>query len=324
MLARGTLRAEGSRTMRTCLLAVTAAAVLGSTACSVTSGPLGTDDGVSFSYDSLGSMSIPIAAGASDGISISVPSGTTVASAKASDPSVLSLGTLNAGSLPGSYDVPVIAGNPGSTTFTIYDPSGKEIDHTTVQVAPTTSIPLDMPSGVTLLSGNSFAVHATTIGDGGQTLAGTGSIHFAYQGSLSPTTGAPDFCSGDCGYFQAGATGDGEIDAAATSATARSTVHVVDASALDAFSFASPTLQMKQNDGQTITYTMRAGSVIVYGSPSCTSSDEQVASFVFGAIASPGNTTSGTLAVGSTSNPGTATITCTAGQNQATLVVTVK
>ena len=305
--------------MRTHLLAITA--VLASTAAcsSVTEGA---DDRASFSYDSLGDMSIPLAAGASDGISINAPSGTTVASAKASDPSVLSLGALQPGSSPGSYDVPITAGNPGSATFTIYDPSGNEIDHTTVRVAPTTSIPLDVPSGVTLLSGSSFAVHATTIGAGGQTLAGAGAIQFAYQGSLSSASAAPDFCSGDCGVFQATAVGDGEIDATATSAAAKATVHVVDPSALDSFSLGSTTAHFKVNDGTLVNYTMRAGSTVVYGTVSCTSSDSNVASTtVF--PSTPGNSVSGGVMVTS-DKPGTATITCSAGQKQATLVITAQ
>jgi hypothetical protein len=304
--------------MRTYLLAVTA--VLASTAaCSVTEGA---DDHASFSYDSLGSMSIPIAAGASDGISISAPSGTTVASVQSSDPSVLSLGALQGESSPSSYDVPVTAGNPGSATFTIYDPSGNEIDHTTVQVAATTSIPLDVTSGATLLSGSSFSVHATTIGAGGQTLAGVGAIHFAYQGSVSTTSSATDICSGDCGYFQAVAAGDGEIDATATSAVTKATVHVVDASALDSFSLASTTAQMKTSDGQIVNYTMRAGSAVVYGMISCTSSDTQVVSSGV-SVGTPGNSASGGVVLLS-ANPGTATVTCNVGQKRATLLVTVK
>jgi hypothetical protein len=267
-------------------------------------------------------MRIPLAAGASDGISISAPSGTTVASAKSSDPSVLSLGTLKAGNSPGSYDVPVTAGNPGSTRFTIYDPSGNEIDHTTVQVAPTTSIPLDVASGATLLTGSNYSVHATTISANGETLAGTGAIHFTYRGSISSSSWASDVCSGDCGYFQAVEAGDAEIDATATSAVAKATLHVVNPDWLDSFSLAATTVQMKANDGKLVNYTMRFGSAVVFGTPSCTSSDNQVADA--GAIVgTPGSSASGGVMIFS-NNPGATTITCNVGQKQASLVVTVQ
>jgi hypothetical protein len=298
-----------------------AAAVAG---CSVTEG---TDDRASFSYDSLGSMSVPLAAGASDGISISVPSTTTIDHAASSDPAVLTLGAMTNGA-PGAYDVPVTAGSPGSATLTIYDPTGKVIDQTTVEVAATTSITLSAPSGLTLLEGQSYAVHATTIGAGGATLAGSGAIHFAYAGSLASAASTHAFCTGDCGYFTAAAAGDGEASVTALSASTPLQLHVVPASAIDSLSFASATVSIAPNGVGSMAYTLKSSGAIVYTGGTeltCTSSNSDVATpsaAPFGSTLATSATT-GLVAI-STGSAGSATITCGVGSEQATVSVTVQ
>jgi hypothetical protein len=300
-------------------------ALLGTAAgCNVTEGA---DDRADFSYDSLGSMSVPLAAGASDGISISVSSTTTIDHATSSDPAVLTLGAMT-NSAPGAYDVPVTAGSPGSATLTIYDPTGKVIDQTTVEVAATTSITLSTPSGLTLLEGQSYAVHATTIGAGGATLAGSGAIHFAYSGSLVSAAPTNAFCTGDCGYFTAATAGDGEANVTAVSASAPLQLHVVPASAIDALSFASATVSFAPNGGGSVAYTLKSSGAVVFTGGTeltCTSSNSAVAAPMaqfFGATLAPSATT-GSVAIGSGS-AGTATITCSVGGRQATVNVTVQ
>jgi hypothetical protein len=315
------LRLAASPFLPIALVAAAAAAVAG---CNVTEGA---DDRASFAYDSLGSMSVPLAAGASDGISITVPSTTTIDHATSSDPAVLTLGAMTSGS-PGAYDVPVTAGSPGSATLTIYDPTGKVIDQTTVEVAATTSIALSAPSGLTLLEGQSYAVHATTIGAGGATLAGAGAIHFAYAGSLAPAAPTNAFCTGDCGYFTAATAGDGEADVTALSASAPLPLHVVPASAIDALSFASATLSIATNGAGPMAYTLKSSGAVVYTGGTeltCTSSNPGVATVtpqLFGSTLAASATT-GSLVIGSGS-AGSATITCGVGSEQASVSVTVQ
>lgn len=317
--------------MRTIFLAF--ASSLACAACTVMPGPLGQPassepSGPTFSYDSLGSMSIPIAAGANDGISISVPSTTTVASAVSSDTSVLSLGQLTGSS--GTYDVPVTAGKPGSTTFTIYDSTGAEIGHTTVQVAPTTSIPLSFSGSPTLLAHGSFMAHATTIGAGGATLAGSGAIHFQYAGSLADGQVQGDdnadlICLGDCATFHASDTpGNGEIDATANAATTSVHVHVVDLASVDGFSMAQPAVHVSPDKATQVDYALRAGGVTVHdgGQVVCSSNDPQVANADLVASGDPGQSASGTVYV-SAGSVGTAEVTCSIGSKKATLLVLV-
>jgi hypothetical protein len=295
------------------------------TGCSVTTE--GADGHATFSYDSLGSMSVPLAAGASDGITASVPSGTTVDHATSSNTAVLTIGTMTTNSA-GGYDFPVTGGNPGSSVFTIYDPTGKVIDQTTVEVAATTSITLSTPSGLTLLEGQSYAVHATTIGAGGATLAGSGAIHFAYTGSLASAAPTNAFCTGDCGYFTATTAGDGEANVTALSASAPLQLHVVPASAIDTLSFASATLSIAPNGVGSMAYTLKSSGTIVYTGGTeltCTSSNATVAASMtqlFGSTLAT-STTTGSIAIGS-GPAGTATITCSVGGQQASFDVTVQ
>jgi hypothetical protein len=231
-------------------------------------------------------------------------------------------------SAPGAYDVPVTAGNPGSATLTIYDPTGKVIDQTTVEVAPTTSITLSTPSGLTLLEGQSYAVHATTIGAGGATLAGSGAIHFAYTGSLASAAPTNAFCTGDCGYFTAATAGGGEANVTALSASTPLQLQVVPTSAIDTLSFASATVSIAPNGVGSMAYTLKSSGATVYTGGTeltCTSSNSNVAApmtQLFGSTLAASATTS-SIAIGSGS-AGSATITCSVGGQQATVNVTVQ
>jgi hypothetical protein len=299
-------------------------ALLTTSACNTN---VGADGKASFGYTSLGSMSEALAAGASDGISISVSSSAKVDHATSSDPSVLSVGSLvSYPNDPSTYSVPISGVKAGSVTFTIFDSTNSEIDHITLNVADTARIALGASNGTQLLEGQTFALQATTLDGNGGTLAGSGAVQFAYSGALASGAETTLPCLGDCGVFQATSLGSGTATSSAPGTTASATFTVLPASAIDHLSFASAAVTASTAQGSTtVGYTLSSGGNTVYDGGTgltCVSSN--------GAVATPqplntrvGGDTSGSILVNAIAS-GTATFTCKVGNQAASVTVTVK
>jgi hypothetical protein len=319
-----------SSSSRSLLAPMLLGALVAATGCESTPQPA--YEQATFGYASFGPLNTPLAAGASDAITIAVPASVVVDHATSSDPTVLSLGAIAATpGEPDSYTVPVTGVKPGSVTLTAYDASNAAIDQVTVQVAAATGIALDGSSGATLLQGQWFALHASTIGLAGGALAGTGAVQFAYGGALGSSGGPGPLCQGDCSHFEASAPGDGQVTATSGGATASLAFSVVPITAIDTLSFASSTLAITASGSATTAYTLQAAGVTVYTNGTelrCVSSDESVALVVNGGdglvaagVGQSGST--GSLLVDGLAT-GSATITCTVGGLQETVSVTVR
>lgn len=273
-----------------------------------------------FSECSLGSRGI--AAGAST--SLEAIAKTPVRRASSSDPSIFATGAISTGGTD-TYSIPVTAGKPGTATLTIFDAADKEIDHVSVLVSATKTIAADdgFQNGPTILAGQSFPIHATTLGDRGETLAGTGAIQFAYNGALQRDTSF-NLCFGDCSEFRAAAPGDGQIVMTAVSATTTATVHAVAVTAIDKVSFASASVDVAVGAEAGVDYTLSAAGRVVYGRAlQCDAATPGIVATTDGGGVVLGTATTGKLTVRG-SAVGTTTITCTANGKSATLNVRVK
>lgn len=273
-----------------------------------------------FSECSLGSRGI--AAGAST--SLEAIAKTPVRRASSSDPSILATGAISTGGTD-TYSIPVTAGKPGTVTLTIFDAADKEIDHVSVLVSATKTIAADdgFQSGPTILTGQSFPIHATTLGDRGETLAGTGAIQFAYAGALQRDTSF-NLCFGDCSQFRASAPGDGQIVLTAVSATTTATVHAVAVTAIDKVAFASAAVDVAVGADASVDYTLSAAGKVVYGRAlQCDSATPGIATSTDTGGVVIGTATTGKLSIRG-SAAGTTTITCNANGKSAMLSVRVK
>lgn len=273
-----------------------------------------------FSECSLGSRGI--AAGSST--SLEAIAKTPVRRASSSDPSILSTGAVSTGGTD-TYVIPVTAGKPGTVTFTVYDAADKEIDHVSVVVSATKTIKADdgFQNGPTILTGQSFQIHATTLGERGETLVGTGAIQFGYQGAVERDNSF-NLCVGDCSLFRASAPGDGQIVMTAISATTTATIHAVAATSIDQLSFASASVDVGVGADAGVDYTVSAAGKVVYGRAlQCDAAAPGIVttSDLGGAVI--GTPTTGKLSVRG-SAVGTTTITCSANGKTATLGVRVK
>jgi hypothetical protein len=263
-----------------------------------------------------------VAAGAR--ATIYVKSKTKVVSAKSSDPTILSIGEVTDGS--GGDLVAVNGGKPGSVTLTVYDAASQEIDHVSVQVSATKTIAADesWPSaGPTVLAGETFTVHATTMGAGGERLAGDGAITFGYQGAIERDDSFY-ICLGDCGQFRAKQAGEGQVLLSAVSATNSLPVHVVAPSAIDALTFASASVETTVGGEPSLGFTMTAAGKTVHGRAiDCASATPAVASLGSLWASTLVEDKSGSLGVHALAK-GDATITCTINGHPASFVVHVK
>jgi hypothetical protein len=293
-------------------LTVVVGALVAATGCSLEAGDLTTNG-----------LSAPVAAGASTSVEMGTTA--TIDHAKSSDPTVLVV------TGQGFDTVNVTAGQVGSATITAYDASNNVLATNVVQVAPTTAIALDpgVSNGITVLVGEPYAVHATTMGANGVTLVGDGAIHFAYQGGLVASSNSGGcFFGGDCGGFQFDSPGGGQVVMTATSATTTLTLRAV--SAVDTFTISQssvdvPVADANQDAGEqitTLTFTILAAGAPVTAQVLCTAADPNKVLVLpsFGSeLGAPGETLGvAGLAVGST------TVTCTVGGQSATLAVNVK
>ena len=319
------LLSSSSPTLKSILKATAISALVAAAAC----GTEGVEDKATFAFGGFGSLSAPLAVGATQSISTTVPSGTVVDHATSSDPTVVALGAVSSGGGT-SYDVQVTALKPGSVTLTIYDASNHEIDQATVQVASVASLQLAAPSGVAVLQGGTFDLAATAVGAGNLMLEGFGEIHFAFGGSLVGTsTPAPTVlgtCTGNCVSFQADAIGDGQVEVTAATASASFVAHVVPVTAIDSIAFATTALEIASSGFAASFYTLRAGGATLFTGGTvltCTSSNESVATELDLAEPLGPSGSSGMIGVSGVA-PGVATIVCSANGQQATVDVLVK
>jgi hypothetical protein len=281
--------------------------------------------GCSFNASSIGDggfnilpdTSGPLAAGASTTVGVDT-SGAQGSYAKSSDPTIVA-----AGPITDVANVNVTAGNPGTATLTVYNTAGAAIGSAALTVQATATIGLDpgVTSGLTVLTGEPFSVHATTLASDGSILVGDGGIHFAYQGSLA-SGDSTGLCSGDCGDFQAAAAGGGAVVMTAISATTTLTLHAVDPTSIDSITTSQTSVAVGASGFASVTYAMRAGGALVYGTLPCTVDDPSIAQLVVQPSQLVG-TSSGTIAIIGNA-AGSTSVTCTLGNHSITLPVTAK
>jgi hypothetical protein len=321
---------NASRRSLSSFLFALALAALGSAGCSV--GPTSTEGAngrAEFSYGScfLESCTLDsrgIAAGSTTSISISSKS--EVGSVASSAPGVLSVGALStSGGASGTfnYSVSVAGGTPGTSTLTIYDKSGAEIDHVSVLVSATATIGVDhgwSGDGPTVIAGQTFTVHATTLGAKGETLEGDGAIHFAFDGGAQSSFA---ICFGDCTGVHVDTAGDGRVLMTAVNATNSITLHAIHAAAIDTLDVGDSSVDVAHGATVDVDVTARAGGVDVYGvTPTCVVANPATASVtilpaVSFATGATGKISVKGLAAGSTN------VTCTVNGHAATFGVSV-
>jgi hypothetical protein len=285
------------------------AALLGATACSAPT----------FEPDNIFALGTgrAMAAGASTQLSVTTPG--TADHTTSSNPAVLSVTATS------TSEVSVTAGQPGSATLTVYDASNTLLGTTDVEVVATTTIALDtgVPNDVTVLAGETYGLHATTLDARGDDLVGDGAIHFAYQGALTSSGAGDCLFGGDCGSFFFGNAGEGEVvmTAAWSSATTVVTIHAVEA--LDSFTFAQPSVEVAANGPVvTVAMSMLAAGSPVSTVPRCTAGDTSTVIVLPSLGLSELSTTGEGLGIAGEA-AGATTVTCTAGGQTATLAVTV-
>lgn len=249
---------------------------------------------------------------------------TPVARAAANDPAILSVGAIATGGAD-TYDVSVGGGVPGTVTFTVYDASDHEVDHVAVSVSSTATIAVDggAQDGLTILTGEAFALHVTSLGAHGETLAGAGAIHFDYAGSIRADSSL-SFCLGDCAQFRADMPGDGAVLLAATGAARTLNVHAIATTAIDALAFSAATLDVAAGATAEVEYTLSAKGALVHGRAlQCVGSMPAVATFTDDGPLALGMAATGRLSVVGVA-AGTTSVACTANGKAASVAVRVR
>jgi len=285
------------------------AAFVGATACSAPT----------FEPDNAFSLGTgrAMAAGATTQLSVTTPG--TADHTTSSNPAVVSVTATS------TSEVSVTAGQPGSATLTVYDASNTVLGTSDVEVAATTTIALDtgVSNDVTVLTGETYGEHATTLDSKGDDLVGDGAIHFAYQGALTSSGAGDCLFGGDCGSFAFVSAGDGEVvmTAAWSPATTVLMVHAVEA--LDSFTFAQPSVEATANGPVVdVGISMLSAGSPVSTVPRCTAGDTSTVIVLPSLGLSELSTAGESLEVAGEA-AGSTTVTCTAGGQTATLAVTV-
>lgn len=312
---------------RTPLLIAALALLALPAACSSSANVSGVDGNADFTYGACflsdcALSSRGIASGAT--ATLRVRTQTPVRRAASGDSAILSVGAVtDAGA--GSYDVTVGGGTPGVATFTVYDASDHPIDHVTVTVAATASVAVDdgVRAGVSVLIGQPFALHATSLGGRGETLAGTGAIRFEYAGAVRHDTSF-SLCLGDCAQFRADAPGEGTVVLAAVGATRTVAVQALAPSAIDAVTFAAPKLELAVGSTAELEYTLSSAGGMVHGRGlECVGAAPSVATFTDDGPLALGMASTGRLSIAGVSS-GTTSIACSANGHTASVDVRVK
>jgi hypothetical protein len=190
-----------------------------------------------------------------------------VASAVARDASIVSIGAIDNNSEAGSWNVHVKSGSPGSTTLKVLDQNGVEIDHAALTVSPTAEIGIDQGwdgEVLEVLTGQSFAVHATTWGSKHEDLTGVGAIQFSYKGVTQQASPPETFA--DQEQFRASAAGDGAVIMTAISATKELDVHAIDPSTVDKVELETSDVTIASSGSMLLKYRLFAAGTPVYGS----------------------------------------------------------
>ncbi len=223
------------------------------------------------------------------------------------------------------------SGKLGSATITAYDAANNVLGANTAQIVPTTVIALDegVSSGLTVLVGQPYGVHATTIGADGGTLVGDGAIHFAYQGGLT-TSADSDACfwGGDCGGFEFAAPGDGQVIMTATSTSATTTLALHAVASVDTFTLSQSSIDLPRfqadagSETSTVSYAISTAGKPVSALPSCVVADNDMV-MAMPPMGSELRAPGGTIGLAGFA-AGSTTVTCTVGGQTATLTVNVK
>jgi hypothetical protein len=265
-----------------------------------------------------------IAAGAT--ASIVSETGSTKISAASSDPSVLTIGSLDP-AIFGGTSISAQGVAPGTSTLTVYDPSHHQVASAPVTVAATADIALDPGvegTGVKVVAGH-FALHATTMGSRGEVLAGNGAIHFSTTGVLHGDTSA-SLCEGDCVGFSVTGVGNGVVSMVAIGAARTLPFTAIDPATLNALAFAQASATTKANETVSVAYALHAGADLVYGNlTGCVSDSPQVADVAAGGtdgVSEFAQGVSGNVVIAG-KKAGSATIRCAVGGATSSLTIVV-
>lgn len=166
------------------------------------------------------------------------------------------------------YLVTAHSGAPGTAELILVAAGGEEVDRVAVQVAPSDELTYDRgwdgPAAPAVLAGSLQGLHVTTLGQG-SVLVGTGAVHFALDGALTPfpdESAEPPWWGGD-GITFTGGPGDGMVHAGAVSAQVDVPIHVIEETALTRLD-----LRTVPGDGpltRDVLVTAFAGDTTVYG-----------------------------------------------------------
>jgi hypothetical protein len=204
---------------------------------------------------------------------IDVESTTPIARVSSADVNIARTATVSSSS-PDHYQFPLTSGAPGKVTITFFDASGAEVDAGLFTVAPTTVIGFapgfDGESNV--ITGQKIILHGDTVGAGGQSLVGNGSIHFAYSGVLVRMSSPPPWA--DQEEFAAMSEGEGTATMSAIDATLAVPVHGVSLSAVDQISARDDRVQVSPDNTKNTAYTIHSRGVAIHGSVCAWSVDD--------------------------------------------------
>ena len=234
--------------------------------------------------------------------------GVTFASAKVADPTIATITYKGSG-----LSIDVVSGIAGTTTLSLLDGAGAELDSVPLIVKPTTKLTVDrgwgQAAGPTVIAGTKQELHFTTL-NGSEVLVGSGAVKFTATGTVKLDTlgansdSAAFIATTGTGTVVADAAGGGHLEVTVT-AIDPTKVTTIDVSPL------KQTVEPKKQ-GYAI-FNFSAGDLPVYGATGgCT--------FTFtgpGTIKTdplPGSSLSNspqTIALFTASAPGTYTGTCT-------------
>lgn len=262
------------------LMAPALLALLPAAACNLGGSVSGARGNAEFSYTNCltecGPNARAIAAGGARATIVAITK-MPVASAISSDPSVLAISPTPSTHGDGNFYLEVLSGRPGSVRMTLLDDSDREIDHVKLRVEATESI--DFTPGWTgqrplIIAGESYSLHATTLGRGGVTLVGQGALAFEYSSNLE---GAPAGVFGDTAGFRALFPGRGTVTIRAGWLTKQIDVDIVAPESLDPIRMLTNQITIAKGRSLETPYTLTFGDKPVFGGCRWTSTDVRVA-----------------------------------------------
>jgi hypothetical protein len=270
-----------------------------------------------------------VAVGGTTYLTLGPWTGASAASATSSDPSVLSVVSVDPASKAAEDgQVEVVGQKEGTAVITALDSDNKAIAQATIRVAPAASVTLDWPTGIATLPYPDLETIATAFDGSGLSLEGA-TFSATAQGSLITTTVE----SGDIEFATVG-LGDGALTVSSGSASTTTTIQVVPASEVDLLAFKESSVTLTPKTGANVAYVLSAVGARVFTAPAgltCASSNSSVATA--SAERLPGEVMDangwdpikgGGMLFVVAESAGMATVTCGYGGAEASLEVTVK